>query len=188
MRNRWIRSLSAVFALGSAASAAMAQDPGKTEFGEDGVWAFSTDAAIDIRHRTQAEGPSTTAVTLLPAADYFIIDNLSLGGVIGVKYSKTGDNNTVDFQLGPRVGYDFELGDRFSIWPKLGVFYAHSDFKDDEGGSDANNAVQLNLFVPFMFHPAVHFFAGFGPFLESDLSGNNRVTQWGLKLTLGGWV
>lgn len=39
-----------------------------------------------------------------------------------------------------------------------------------------------------MLQPARHFFAGFGPFLDVDLSGDNRVTMLGAKLTLGGWL
>jgi hypothetical protein len=39
-----------------------------------------------------------------------------------------------------------------------------------------------------MLHPAPHFFAGFGPFLDVDLSGDNRATTWGARLTLGGWI
>jgi hypothetical protein len=33
-----------------------------------------------------------------------------------------------------------------------------------------------------------HFFAGFGPFLDTDLSGDARATAFGGKLTLGGWL
>jgi len=160
---------------------------GQTDFGDPGIWAFSTDTALEIRWRKQADGPSSTTLSILPAADYFIIKNLSLGGVIGVEYSKTGDNKTVDFQLGPRVGYDFEIGRQLSVWPKLGLLFAHAKYKEP-GNTDKNNAVQLNLFMPLMFHPAPHFFVGFGPFLEADLNGDNRATQLGFKLTLGGWV
>jgi hypothetical protein len=39
-----------------------------------------------------------------------------------------------------------------------------------------------------MFHPVQHFFAGFGPFLDTDLSGDARATVFGGKLTLGGWL
>jgi hypothetical protein len=52
----------------------------------------------------------------------------------------------------------------------------------------ANNGIALNIFVPVMMHPATHFFVGFGPFLDSDLSGDNRVTSYGLRLTIGGWM
>jgi hypothetical protein len=35
---------------------------------------------------------------------------------------------------------------------------------------------------------APHFFAGFGPFLDADLTGDNKATVIGGKLTLGGWL
>lgn len=187
-----IRSLPIVVALlACAPSVTFAQDrsagPTVQGFGQRHSSVFSIDGALEVRRRTQPDTPASTSITLLPAFDYFVIRNLSLGAVAGVKYAKTGDNRTTDFQLGPRVGYDFELSEKFSIWPKLGLMYAHAKFEDHDG-SEKNDALQLNLFAPFMFHPAQHFFVGFGPFVETDLNGDSRVTQWGLKLTLGGWV
>ena len=52
----------------------------------------------------------------------------------------------------------------------------------------SNTAIALNVFVPVMFHPAPHFFAGFGPFIDTDLSGESKATTYGAKLTLGGWL
>jgi hypothetical protein len=53
--------------------------------------------------------------------------------------------------------------------------------------SHSGDAFTLNLFAPIMFHPAPHFFVGFGPFLDTDLSGSDKVTTYGAKLTIGGW-
>jgi hypothetical protein len=164
----------------------------RTGFGEAGQWTFSTDAALAIERRTLSDSDgAATSVSILPATDYFLIDNLSLGGVIGVVYTKSGENRSTSFRLGPRVGYNFELSRLLSLWPKLGFSYAHNKNKVDAGPvsfSDTNDAIALNLFVPVMIHPAEHFFAGFGPFLDTDLSGDNRATTWGFRLTLGGWL
>ena len=164
-------------------------------FGEVGQLAISTDAAFEFERRTQDDAPSSTTITFLPAADYFIIKNLSLGGVVGLDYNKTGNARTTTFLLGPRVGYNFEFSRKLSIWPKLGFYYAHSKYKttvDDDGAeisrSRKQDGIALDIFVPVMLHPAPHFFAGLGPFLRTDLNGDNRVTMWGVKLTIGGWV
>lgn len=167
-------------------------------FGEVGQWTFSTDAALDFKRRTQSNATPETTLSIFPATDYFIIENLSVGGAIGVGYNKVGSEHSTRFLLGPRVGYNFEISRLLSVWPKLGFSYSHlkSESKRAAGdgsgrtvsASTTNDAVQLNIFVPVMVHPAPHFFAGFGPFLDTDLSGDNRVTVWGFKLTLGGWV
>lgn len=166
-------------------------------FGAQGQMAFSTDAALGFDRLTGDGRKATTTITIRPALDYFVIENLSIGGVIGVDYVKTGDDRSTIFTLGPRVGYNVEVSRLLSVWPKLGFSYQYTKQKTEEGslGNGAelsatvdNNAIALNLFAPVMLHPAPHFFAGFGPFLDTDLNGDNRTTRWGFRLTLGGWI
>ena len=169
-------------------------------FGDEGQWAFSSDAALSIQRQTQSDSPgAVTTVTLAPAADYFIIKNFSIGGTIGLDYRKAGDLTGTRFTLGPRVGYNVEISRLLSVWPKLGFSYAHTNQDYRRGAnvngvdttlsaSNSSNGIALNIFVPIMLHPAPHFFAGFGPFLDTDLSGHNRATVWGFKLTMGGWI
>jgi hypothetical protein len=165
-------------------------------FGAKGQWTFSTDATLSLERRTQSHTDASTAISIFPATDYFVIENLSIGGVIGVGYIKAGDAHSTIFRLGPRIGYNIDLSPLLSLWPKLGISYAHTTSEDsvtNASGDEVtdttkNDAVQLNLFVPVMLHPAPHFFAGFGPFVDTDLNGDNRATTWGLRLTLGGWI
>lgn len=169
---------------------------GREMFGTPGQWAFSSDAALSLQRATQSDvDGSTTTVVLAPAADYFIVRNLSVGGSISLAYSKAGENTSTRFGLGPRIGYNIVLSQMLSVWPKLGFSYAHTNSKAETniGGMQVSqesdsNGIALNLFAPVMVHPAPHFFAGFGPFLDTDLSGDNRSTVWGVKLTLGGWL
>lgn len=165
-------------------------------FGQKSQLAISTDAALSIERRTQEGSKATTTLSILPAMDYFVIDNVSIGGLIGVTYQKAGDDRATSFRLGPRVGYNFALSQLLSVWPKVGFSYSYNKVKVKQpsvGGNDVtvtsdNNAIGLNLFVPLMVHPAPHFFAGFGPFLDTDLNGDNRATTWGFRLTIGGWL
>ena len=156
-------------------------------FGSQRQLAISSDAALSITHYSPGD---TTTITLQPAVDYFVIPNLSVGGFIGLDYTTTESTTTVRFGIGPRVGYNVTLSDMLSIWPKVGFSFSTTNTEVDGDNSDNNDntAIALNLFVPFMFHPATHFFAGFGPFLDTDLSGDDKVTAFGLKLTLGGWI
>lgn len=185
--------LAACPVLASAQSAT--EDTGRGpshRFGRESQLAISSDAALSIEHRSPGD---VTTITLAPAADYFVIDNLSVGGFIGFRYQTAGDTSSTQFSIGPRVGYNITLTDLVSVWPKLGLSFAHSSTTTEIGDDDTtvettvdNDALALNLFVPIMFHPATHFFAGFGPFLDTDLSGDDKVTSFGLKLTLGGWL
>jgi hypothetical protein len=180
--------LTAVPATGFAQS--MTEDTGhgpSHTFGAKRQLAISSDAALSITHYSPG---SKTTITLQPAVDYFVIDNLSVGGFIGLDYTTAGDTTTTRFGIGPRVGYNLTLSDLVSIWPKIGFSFSATNTETDNATSDNddNSALALNIFVPVMFHPATHFFAGFGPFLDTDLSGDDKVTAFGLKLTLGGWI
>lgn len=176
---------------------AMERQDDTAGFGADGQMAFSTDAALGFDRLTGDGRRATTTITIRPALDYFVAENFSVGGVVGVDYVKSGDTRSTVFTIGPRVGYNVEFSRLLSFWPKLGFSYTYTKQKSDEvdlpGGGELsatvdNNALALNLYAPVMLHPASHFFAGFGPFLDTDLNGDNRTTRWGFRLTLGGWI
>lgn len=197
MRFRSWTVLACVVSIASA-SLALAQDPTKDtgggpsrHFGKRGVLAFSSDTTLLIEHTSTGR---TTAM-FAPAADVFLIDGLSLGGFIGFEYSKMRDYDGSRFSIGPRVGYNYSFTDLLSIWPKVGLAYAHTsrdfnaaDQSFSDGPDTSHDSLALNLFMPIMIHPATHFFAGLGPYLDVDLIGENRVTAYGIKLTLGGWL
>jgi hypothetical protein len=84
-------------------------------------------------------GPDTvyhyTNFWLAPSADIFVIDHLSIGGLIEfVSTSSSVDipqpngavlstplPGTTSFTLLPRIGYLIPLGERFGIWPRGGI-------------------------------------------------------------------
>jgi hypothetical protein len=166
-------------------------------FGAQRQIAISSDASLTIQRRTISDvSGGTTSIQLAPAADYFVANNLSIGGFVAFDYTTSGDNDSSRFSIGPRVGYNFPFSDLVSIWPKGGFSYAHTSSTVSVPGSGGSNvstttssgAFALNIFVPVMFHPVRHFFAGFGPFLDTDLSGDAKATAFGGKLTIGGWM
>lgn len=177
---------------------ALAQDPmvdtgrGPSRvFGESGQMALSSDVALLIQRSSQ----DTTTIQFAPAADYFVARNFSIGGVVLLDYTQTNESDSTRFGIGPRVGYNLAITDMLGVWPKLGFSYSHTsastDVEADEGAvltrSVSGDHFTLNLFAPVMFHPVPHFFVGFGPFLDTDLSGNNKTTTYGGRLALGGW-
>jgi hypothetical protein len=166
-------------------------------FGNKGQIAISSEAGATFSHTSfSGDNDSTTSFVLRPGIDYFLIKQLSLGVFLGVESQSQGDLSTTIFSVGPRVGYDIAFSDRFSIWPRVGFSYNSTKFKTDEtsvdgltvpGTSISNNALALNVFAPFLFHTN-HFFAGVGPALDTDLTGDAKSTTFAVRVTLGGWI
>ncbi len=163
------------------------------QFGAQGELAISTDNGLSISNTsTSGGGGSTTSIVVRPSADYFIIDHLSLGAFLDLNYTHTPGGHSTSFAIGPRIGYDIPLSPLFSVWGKLGLsFRSVSQTVNGQAGlpSDTRTSsnLALNLFVPFMVHPAEHFFFGFGPALDVDLSGSIKSTTIGGDLTVGGY-
>lgn len=169
----------------------VARDSPSGIFGAKRQLAISSDAGLSISSTSMSgvDG-STTTLLLRPAIDYFVIDNLSVGGFLGLEYTSTDGGSSTSFAIGPRVGYNIPFSERFSVWPKAGFSFSSTSVDIDgiDGPSRTNTALALNLFVPVMFHPVEHFFLGFGPALDTDLSGDAKVTTIAGRLTLGGWM
>jgi hypothetical protein len=171
-------------------------------FGLKSELAISSDAGFSISNTSlSGHSGSSTKLELRPAIDYFVINDLSVGGFIGLDYTHVSGGHTTTFSIGPRVGYNFSLSDRFSVWPKAGLSYSTTsgssgNTQDVIVGNDvvqttssgSSSGLALNLFVPFMFHPVEHFFIGFGPALDVDLTGDVKATTIAGRLTIGGWI
>jgi hypothetical protein len=172
----------------------MAHGPSEV-FGDRGQIALSTESALQVSSASTSGVPgSTTTLTLGPTIDYFLVKSLSIGAFVLFDYTKAGDNHSTRFVVGPQVGYNFTLSDLISVWPKIGMSFASTDrttavsIDGRTNASTTNSNLALNVYVPMMFHPVQHFYAGFGPFLDVDLSGDIKTTVFGLRLTLGGWL
>jgi len=162
-------------------------------FGNRGQLTVSSDAGLSISSTsTSGVDGSTTSLTLRPAVDYFVANNVSVGGFVGLDYKSTSGAHATTFAIGPRIGYNFAFAERFSFWPKLGFSYSSSSTSADTtpapGDCEAGNHLALNVFAPLMFHPVQHFFLGFGPALDTDLTGDAKQTTIAGRLTIGGWL
>jgi hypothetical protein len=185
----WALVASGVFA---AADAAAQQSGPPFGFGAPGQTAISSDFSAQLgTHAEMAPGgnnpPSTTTVELRPALDVFVVQNLSVGGQIGLTWTSGGWKHT-EISVAPRVGYDVPITDRVSFWPKGGPYF--SVWSDQ-----ATSVRRLGAFVvaPFLYHPAPHFFVGLGPAFAIDLFARqdgqpaNKNLDFALSTTVGGW-
>jgi hypothetical protein len=161
-------------------------------FGDKGQVTISSDAGLSISSTsTSGVDGSVVKLELRPAVDYFVVNNVSVGGFVGLDYISAGDAHSTTFSIGPRVGYNFAFSERFSFWPKLGFSYSNSSASGaplPAEASIAGNHLGLNVFAPVMFHPVPHFFLGFGPALDTHLTGDAKQTTIAGRLTLGGWL
>jgi hypothetical protein len=188
--------VSLVLALACTAPFAFAQQPAASPafgFGAPGQIAISSDftAQIGTHAEVDPNGPnpsSRTTIALGPALDVFVIQNFSVGGQVAFAWEKSGRSHVTGLGAGPRVGYDVPIADKFSFWPKGGMFFS---VWSDENASGSR--VTAQVYAPFLFHPAPHFFVGLGPYFGVDLLSRwrgqaaNRNVDFALTTTVGGW-
>lgn len=150
-------------------------------------------------------GGNTTEFTFGPAADYFVTDRVSLGGAFHITYARVNiDDDGADASdswgigIAPRVGYIFRLAENVDLWPKLGFEYSYTSADIDGFDDDIEtDAFSVNLYVPFDFQIAPHFFIGVGPSFDwlawSELSSDGDSVDGptgysvGFKTEIGGY-
>jgi hypothetical protein len=187
----------------------------EARFGDEGVMAFTGALSASFGHLGYSSGDSsTTSVSIQPAFDYFSSPNFSEGITALFRYSDStsgiGITDTIiTIGVTADVGGNLWLGDRVSFWPKLsfGVWQSRSTLSARMGGSISVNGTSfpvgpdtqitenvafVQLYAPFLFHLARHFFVGFGPdgyvdIVHSANSIDNRRAFVGASSTVGGW-
>jgi len=195
MRKMMVAGL-AVASLFVAASAMADGD----SLGAQGQIAISSDLQLSFTSSKDKPpqgdaGDATTTIVVQPALDYFVMDNLSIGGWVGYASSSQGDAKNSAFGLGPRVGYSIPITETIAFWPKLGVGYysVSMDSGQPDSSSVSGNKMTLEVFAPVAISPAPHFFIGIGPAFQTDLSskveGNdaNKNTTFGVVTRVGGY-
>ncbi len=150
-------------------------------------------------------GGSQIGFTVAPAADYFVIDNLSLGlellfgyasyspgTVPGATTTSSPSTNLTEYGVAPRVGYNIPIAGSVSIWPK--VFFEHAGYSEGGAGKGYGNIQLLGAYVPVLYHPTAHFYVGLGPNILTELgassdgqSATSKITSYGIFGSAGGW-
>jgi hypothetical protein len=104
---------------------------------------------VDANFTMNSDNVTATTFWFAPSADVFVINHLSIGGMVEVAYTSnsvsepTGNARSVNvnvpsntsFGIMPRVGWMFALTDRWAVWPRFSLGYASSAV-----GSIPNNA------------------------------------------------
>jgi hypothetical protein len=192
----------------AAPAAAPASAPMNAEtgaFGSQGQIAISVDVGflndgsqLSIAHGSASQnGGSATVIALRPSADYFVAPHVSLGGQIGILHDSANANiagspfssSGTEFDVEIRGGYELELADSLSLWPRLGIGYSHTS----GNGNPSGYGIDLRVSVPVLWHPVSHFFLGVAPALRTDLVSKqggmdqSKETNFGLSGLIGGY-
>lgn len=105
--------------------------------------------------------------------DYFLTDEISVGGVFGYYHaSSERDNDTTRFNavlFSPRIGYRFGFTREFGFWPRAGLTYFGGDFPQDR------NQLAFSLDAPFYFAPDPRFGFLLGPIVEFGFMGSQEA-------------
>lgn len=150
-------------------------------FGAAGQLVFSSDFSGEIGYTS---GPRDYfLIDLRPAADYFLKDNLSLGGAVLFRSQFQSGDNPLLVGLGVRAGYNIPMSGTVSVWPKLGLAVVHSD---EAGSLGDDTYLEVSVDAPFLVHVAPHFFIGGGPGLVTQL-GDATVATLKVSAILGGY-
>jgi hypothetical protein len=173
----------AMSAPGNGAGSTSAPTPA-TSFGVSGELVLTVQSHSDGNATSsfslvkQASG--NTSVTVQPALDYFIINGVSVGGVVGYNYSG-GSTPVTTIDVGARAGFNQGISEHFGLWPTLGVDVAHQTVN-----KASTTTEHLEVYAPFLCHLVPHFLLGVGPFLGYQLDGKD--TEYGLDFVIGGWL
>ncbi|MBN1205885.1 MAG: hypothetical protein JXB05_13295 [Myxococcaceae bacterium] len=149
-------------------------------FGAVGQLAISSDFFGELGFRS-GPGDDEFLITLRPAADYFLKENLSLGGHVTLATSLQDGNDPLAVGLGVRGGYNIPLTDTVSVWPKLGLAVGHVDAILTD-----RTYLEISLSAPFLIHFAPHFFVGGGPSLVTQL-GDSTIATLSVSTVVGGY-
>jgi hypothetical protein len=179
-------------------------------FGTRGTIAITGAFTVGTSYTGSLESSDASEFDLrvIPSLDYFVAENLSIGGALFLDYqdrtyasSMSVTSTTLGAEVG--MGYNVAFSRLFSWWPnaRIGFGWSHtsSDLRELLNGlavpvdtTTNDHVVVARAYLPFLIHPAQHFFLGIGPdaFIDlargGDSNGDQRF-QIALSSMVGGW-
>ena len=187
-----------------AVTSEASKEPTEEPFGKAGVVNIASDLSLNVQHTgysapSGGEAPSSvTTYVVGPAADYFVIDNLSLGAMFQfgrITQSTGAEEAKIDvISFEPRVGYHIPLvPEKLGLWPRVSYFYESKKFMVDGRADITEKSMGIGVFVPLLIHPVEHFHIGIGPYMDTALStkadgqDGAKATTIGLRMEIAGW-
>jgi hypothetical protein len=180
-------------------------------FGEKGEFVF-TNELVGSAYSTSYAGTTSSVFQgqISLAGDYFLVDHFAIGlGGGGSWYGSTGTdangdpvaNSNSGFSFFVRTSVQIPVAGAISLYPHVALGIGGGNYKESSvSGQDAYSLTTVSLqgYLPLVVEVAPHFFAGFGPSAERDLSSNvsfvqggqisNPGTTFGAGFVVGGWL
>jgi hypothetical protein len=142
---------------------------------------------------------SATGISVGPSLLYFVTDNIGLGGSALFSHFWNDGNasgTSTAYGVAPAAGCNVWLSPDVSLFPQLTIRYLAQNFSAPPPGIVPGlRTISIGLYAPILFHPARHFFLGFGPFFSRDLWSSfddgfpdaPKVTSIAGQTTFGGY-
>jgi hypothetical protein len=188
--------------VGFRAGAISAGGVGGDGFSYAGIFGFAHQGYSAARfNNTGDDTYSTNTFWIAPSADFFVIDGLSIGGLVQLSttsgsYTTQVNNNvtqtfdlptTTNFTFLPRIGYLYGFTDRFGIWPRAGFGYASRQTANvgagNNPGKESTYGFLLDIDVGFVWRPVEAVYFHVGPELASTLGANHSATNGGTTVS-----
>lgn len=87
-----------------------------------------------------------TQISFTPNAGVFVVDNLAIGGNLGLSYSKSGNNKYTSFNVGPFVRYYFTTESQ-AVRPILHGAFNYLSTKNKIGNTASSTNTGTNFFI-----------------------------------------
>lgn len=192
------RALTAIVVLSFAAPAFAQTDspalPGGPSaagsFGSKGTLSLSSDIGGQLGYESVG-GNGAFVLTLKPAADYFIVDHFSVGGVIGLSLTAASGATATNFIIEPRAGYQLALMPKLDLWPRLGLQLTTGDAALGNvviAGAGSQTTFGVVIDAPLLYKPAGHFYFGVAPTLIAQFVGDAKTVGFTFDFIIGGWL
>jgi len=146
------------------------------------------------------QSASLTNVAINPTFYVFVADNVAVGLAANATFTSLSQDGSSasgsGFGLSPIVAFNLWLGESASLVPAFSVYVNSRDVQLSSTGNNPRlTAFGLQLAAPILFHPARHFFLGFGPVVSVDLAAGvsnatgdaPKTVMIGVQSYLGGY-
>jgi hypothetical protein len=177
MRPTWIVLATAL--LLSTPRSAHAIGGAAAEFGKTGQFVPNGNVSLFYEH---VPNNGRLELKLDPNLLYFLDDHWAVGGGLILDSSIGSGPDLTRFGLQPTVAYHVPINDDWTVLPQASLYFIFY------GGAGTGNAVGMQLYAPFLYHIAEHFFLGIGPLMQVDFTNDQgNVFRLGGQSVVGGY-
>lgn len=138
-----------------------------------------------------ADGDAVTEIGFMPAADYFVMPNIFVGGMISYVSMSQGDVSVSSMGIGPEVGYAFGNADS-KVFPFAKAGFQYLSMSADYGSGNDFDATQTDIIISLGVILPVKEHIGISPELsyhiqsyDPDVEGADTIDGNVIRLGVG---